>query len=173
MNLNSSLWSLLAVGAAVLVVGSTTAHAKTAQFGMAGCGVSSLIFDKPEDYEEKWKQIAGSLVESYLGIQSSAITSGTSNCRYTDSKTVDARDVFIDVNSPIIAQDAARGGGESINTLATMTGCSDASILGNTLQKNYSKLFGRELSKDEKMSTRLRSFMKSDETLAQSCSKQG
>ena len=167
MKLNLKALTTITAFAAISLI--QTAEAKTAHFGMSGCGVASLIFDNPNDYEEKWKQIVGSIVENYLGIQSSAITSGTSNCRYTNAKTVDARDVFIDVNAAIIAQDAARGSGETIETLATMAGCSDSTTLGTELRTHFSDLFKRELSEGEKISGRVREFMKSNSRLSKSC----
>lgn len=91
----------------------------TSMHHMAGCGLGSLAFKD----EEKWTQVGASLLNG-TGMQTFAISFGTSNCTYDG--VVDARlerEAFVEANYADLTRDIAVGDGEYISALATLYGC--------------------------------------------------
>jgi hypothetical protein len=87
--------------------------------GMAGCGLGSMIIDK----NEKWAQVASSLLNG-TGMQSFAISFGTSNC--TEDGVVEASSestAYIESNYANIQRDLANGSGEYLDGLVNAYGC--------------------------------------------------
>ena len=118
----------------LLALVATLATAQAAKYGMAGCGVGSLIF---EDRPGKVQILAGTTNDYF--VQSSSISSGTSNCVEMNSRA--EASLYITVNQEALAKDISRGAGETLTGLAQVLRCSNADELGNILQRNYSKLF--------------------------------
>lgn len=104
-------------------------------YGMSGCGLGSLWFDKNH------MQILSSTTNmSYTQIF--AVSSGTSNC--VDSPTTakaDRMDKYIIVNKLALADDIARGQGETIQGLAQIMNCQGAENLGSALQAKFATIF--------------------------------
>ena len=61
---------------AVAVIALMTSSAFAAKYGSAGCGLGSLIFEGDQTW---WKQVLATTTNG-TGMQSLAITLGTSNC---------------------------------------------------------------------------------------------
>ena len=107
-----------------------------AKWGMAGCGVGSMIFeDKPGKI-----QILASTTNYYF-VQSSSITSGTSNCEEMSGR--EEASLFITINEVALQKDISRGNGETLAGLAKILKCSNTDELGSSLQKNYESIFPR------------------------------
>lgn len=89
-------------------------------YGMAGCGLGSMVFKK-NVRSEQW---LASIVNDFFLPQSSMITTGTSNCVDVDEEQSQAeQEIFIDSNFHTMRTDASRGDGESLRAFAELMGC--------------------------------------------------
>jgi hypothetical protein len=136
----------LAISAGLLGVTALvpTAHA---EYGTAGCGLGSILFgDKPGIV-----QIFAATTNGLSGNQTFAITTGTSNCQDTAASAENTK-AFVQANREAVAKDIARGNGETISSLSTLAGCTDATAVGATLQKNFKTIFPNEQVSDVSVS---------------------
>jgi hypothetical protein len=111
----------LTFGAAVLLIAGS-AHA---QYGMAGCGLGSMLFSGDNS---TFKQILAATTNGTSANQTFGITSGTSNC--TSGGVVKAereQAAFAEVNFQDLKANMAAGGGEFLTSFATLLGCEDSS----------------------------------------------
>jgi hypothetical protein len=121
--------------AAAMAVMSVTSVAMADAYGTAGCGLGSIVFgDKPGMI-----QVLAATTNS-TGVQTFGITSGTSNCGSSEPSAESAK-AFVETNREALAKDAAKGNGETIASLTTLAGCSDAAAVGATLQSSFSTIF--------------------------------
>jgi len=156
-------WLVLAV---VLSAGAARADAEVpstgkATFGLAGCGLGSLVFGD----QKGAIQILAATTNSLFGSQTFGITSGTSNCVDSAAPKTGAR-IFIEGNREALAKDAARGSGETITTLSAVAGCKDAKAVGSVLQKRFAQLFPGEKVPVEQVSENVIKELRADSTLA-------
>nr|BFD58742.1 DUF3015 domain-containing protein [Bdellovibrio sp. CKG001]BFD62167.1 DUF3015 domain-containing protein [Bdellovibrio sp. HM001] len=104
-------------------------------YGSAGCGLGSIVMGSGGN------QILAATTNGTSGNQTFGISTGTLNCQqdgiFKSGKEVPA---FIEVNKVALANDAARGEGETLAGLANLMGC-DSKAMGTTLKKNYNKIF--------------------------------
>ncbi len=111
--------------------------AMAAAYGDAGCGLGSQFFGA----EKGFVQVFAATTNGTSGNQTFGMTSGTSNCvdagAVRGAKAVPA---FIETNVAVLAQDASKGQGENLNTLAHLMGCS-AQTFGPAVKQNYNKIF--------------------------------
>jgi hypothetical protein len=115
---------------------ASSAMAQDRPYGTAGCGLGSIVFGaKPGII-----QIFAATTNATFGTQTFGITTGTSNC-VDDPGAMGATASFIETNREVLAKDIARGNGETIATLTTIGGCSDATAVGKTLQARYRDIF--------------------------------
>lgn len=145
---------------AAAVISSASAHA--AKYGTAGCGLGAVVW---EDQPGKI-QILAATVNNIVSPQTSAITSGTSNC-VEDPKVASA--MYIAVNEQALRKDISRGSGESLTGLSKILQCSNSAELGSALQKNYGTIFPSESTKPEAINQNIRSTIKSDGSLSKTC----
>ncbi len=85
----------------------------------AGCGLGSLAIQD----NSKWAQVGASLLNG-TGMQSFAITFGTSNC--TEDGVASAsreKDAFVEANLADIRRDLSVGSGDYLSSLASLYGC--------------------------------------------------
>ncbi len=137
-----------------------TGVAQAAPYGTAGCGLGSLAFgDKPGMIQVVAATLNGT------GVQTFGITTGTSNCQDSATGKVGTK-IFIEGNREALAKDAARGNGETIDTLSRLAGCKDAKAVGSALQKNFSTLFPSESTPTEQVSTKVMDALQADKSLA-------
>ncbi len=111
------------------------APAFAGKYGMAGCGLGSMIF---EDQPGKI-QILAVTTNDIVVPQTSAISTGSMNCN--DSPTTAAVGKYIEVNQVALQKDVAKGNGETLSALLTLWKCDSQSEVGSTLQKNYSEIY--------------------------------
>ena len=112
--------------AAVVVSAVTVVGAKAAadNYGMAGCGLGSLVFQGSGD---QVSQVLAATTNGTFNSQTFGITSGTSNC--TPGGKVSAtmsRGTYFAANYNEIRREAATGKGERLAALAQLSGCSPA-----------------------------------------------
>jgi len=104
-------------------------------YGMAGCGLGSLVFkDQPGKI-----QIASSLINYFIIPQTSAITTGSSNCSEVSAEDVASH--YIENNSDSLKKDISQGNGETLNGLLTLWGCDNVDQVGANLQSNYQQIY--------------------------------
>lgn len=107
-------------------------------YGTAGCGLGSIAFHAQPGFI----QVVAATLNGIGGNQTFGISTGTSNCDIPQSGQQAA--VFIEVNREILAKDASRGQGETIDGLASILGCEDSATLGQALQSNFDNVFKKE-----------------------------
>lgn len=109
----------------------------TGVYGMAGCGLGSMAFGE----NTKINQILAATTNGTFGNQTFGISSGTSNC--TDrglAKIEKETELFVEVNYDVLQKEIAQGQGETLNSFASLLGCSDTPTLSKGLQSNYAQL---------------------------------
>jgi len=136
-------------------------------YGSAGCGLGSLAFGADTG---GW-QILASTTNSTFGTQTFGITTGTSNCESAlrgDSRRA-SLDNFVAANHVFLSNDAARGHGESLDSLAVVLGCNDSGTLGSTMKSNYGKIFPSAAVEPSEVSEAIVDTVLSDATLSKQC----
>lgn len=137
----------------------------TEAWGMGGCGFASLFIKE----KEMLPQIGASAVNYFFSAytQSSAISSGTSNCVTTRSNlAAKEQEVYITVNLASLSKEAAQGTGEHIQALAEVFGCPHEPF-AQLSQSRYNKIYSTN-----EPNTVLQNYLKevsSDQNLAKSC----
>ncbi len=132
-------------------------QAKAATYGMAGCGLGSLVWkDQPGMI-----QIAAATVNNIVSPQTSAITSGTSGCYDASGSSVQLD--YIETNKVALKEDAARGQGETLHGLMTLMGCTHASDLNSEIKSNYKTIFSQDNAKS------ILNAIQSNATVQKSC----
>lgn len=130
------------------------------QYGSAGCGLGSMIFEPNESI----MQIFAATTNGISGNQTFGITSGTSNC---DTGGGSARNVetFITANRATLAVEAARGRGETIQSLSSLAACGDADALARSLQSNFKTVFPSSTVSDQQVGRNMVTLMRNDSSL--------
>jgi hypothetical protein len=109
----------------------------TGSYGFAGCGFGSMIFEPKEN------QLIAITSNHITSSQVFGISSGTSNCMETipvPTNHAERLPEFIESNKDRLSAEAAKGQGETINTLSTILDCKHQEV-GSTLKENYKKIF--------------------------------
>ena len=140
------------------------ANAYARNYGLSGCGLGSLWIDK--NHAQIWSATTNGTAYNQLF----AISSGTSNCvESPTSAKADRMDKYIVVNKVALADDIARGQGETIQGLAQIMNCQQAEMLGSKLQSKFSTIFtSHEVSAND-ITDRIISVVGQDESLASAC----
>ncbi len=126
-------------------------------YGMAGCGLGSLVFqDQPGKI-----QIVAATVNDLVSPQTSAITTGTSGCYEESRDEVSMR--YIENNKSALKEDVARGQGETIEGLMTLWSCDSHSQVTQDLKKNYNSIFKTNET------TQILNDLKSNSEIQKSC----
>jgi len=136
--------------------------ALAARYGDAGCGLGNLVFQKKY-------QILAATTNSTAGNQMFGISSGTFNCVEGNPVALKEMPEFIDANRVALANDIARGGGESIESLSKVMGCTETDQLATRLQKKYTDIFPAEATDPESVTESILSVVREDEFLAENC----
>ncbi len=119
----------------VFVLVSTTAIAKN--YGSAGCGLGSMVVENDNTW---WKQVIASGL-NFTGSQSIAITVGSFNCDSPTPGKLAQIESYVEANKLALANDIAKGNGETITGLSTVYGCENSAAFGMTLKNNYKTIY--------------------------------
>ncbi|TGL44211.1 DUF3015 domain-containing protein [Leptospira perdikensis] len=141
-------------------------------YGMAGCGLGSMV--------SVWKndigQVLAATTNGSLSSQTFGITSGTSNCTTDGIVRADkAQEVFVIYNEEPLELETTRGTGERIRTIASLLGCpTHGSQLGKLMKEKHSFIFdkskeGDSVSRSKVILSRLKSKIAEDSELKQAC----
>lgn len=144
--------------AAFVFVGVASAR----PYGTAGCGLGNLWFGKNS-------QILAATTNGSSANQMFGISTGTSNCT-DDGKSASLRlPIFVEANKIALANDIARGNGETVTTLAKVMGCSETTGVGEKLQSNFASIFPNERVTTQHVSETIVETVKRDSRLAADC----
>lgn len=145
------------------------AHTKKAasfsrEYGLAGCGLGSVVMGKHGG------QVSAATTNGTSWNQTFGISAGTLNCVDSASAEVASRiDHFILVNRSQIQGDVARGQGETIAAISNYMGCEASSAqIGAELKNNYSAIFNQEAKANE-ITDSIITVILSKPALAQQC----
>ncbi len=107
-----------------------------------GCGLGSMAF---KGMSGPAPQILAVTTNGFFGTQTFGITSGTSGCDTNGRVTggTGRMFAFLEKNFEQFAADAARGHGETIDTIASIMGVSSEKA-GSVAQQNFAVLFSGE-----------------------------
>jgi hypothetical protein len=132
-----------------------------AKYGTAGCGLGSIIFGAKPGFMQVFAATSNG-----TGGQTFAITSGTSNCDSSAANQAGIARAFVESNREAFAKDVSRGSGETIQTLATISGCKDNVAVGASLQKNFKRIFPSAAVTNTDISAAAVDSLKQDKGLA-------
>ncbi len=133
-------------------------------YGLSGCGLGSLWIDKNH------MQMFSSTTNGSAANQLFGISSGTSNCvESPTSAKADRMDKYIIVNKVALADDIARGEGETIQGLAQIMNCQQADVLGSKLQSSFATIFPSHDVSVNDITDHIISVVGQDESLASAC----
>lgn len=121
----------------VAAVALMSCSAFAAKYGSSGCGLGSMIFEGDQTW---WKQVLAATTNG-TGMQTIGITLGTSNCDSPAPLKVGQAEAFVEANKVALANDIARGNGETIVGLSKVYGCNDSAEFGRALKTNYTSIF--------------------------------
>ena len=129
-------------------------------YGTAGCGLGSMAFGNQKGFI----QVLAATTNGLFGTQTFGITSGTSNCGEAAVGSNGTK-TFIEGNRDQLAKDAARGTGETIETLTALAGCGDPKEVGVMLQSHFTDLFPAQAANTQ-VSASVIDALRSDTSLA-------
>jgi hypothetical protein len=147
-----------------------TATASAQGYGLAGCGLGSVIFGNDS---AMIKQILAATTNGVFGNQTFGITSGTMNCTMGGMVKLDReQEAFVEVNFRDLKRDMAAGGGEFLNSFATLLGCEEGArpALARMTQQSYATLVPSADTTPMQLLGALKASVKATPALATSCS---
>ena len=150
----------------VMLLAASAAHAQG--YGMAGCGLGSMVFK-----DNSGTQILAATTNGTFANQTFAITSGTSNCASGGIiKAQREQAAFAEVNFQDLKRNMATGGGEFLTSFASLLGCEDTAkpALAKMTQAKYESILPTEKTTAMEMLSGVKSQIKADPALAGSCS---
>ena len=100
--------------------------------GPAGCGLGNVIFGKDS-------QILAATTNGSSYSQTFGITSGTSNCE--QSSGMAKLESYIEANPEALANDMARGEGETLVGLTEVLQCSNPTTAKTVLKSNFKQIY--------------------------------
>ncbi|MFK7823327.1 MAG: DUF3015 family protein [Oligoflexales bacterium] len=153
---------LLAKSSFLIFVLCKTVTAHAYHYGMAGCGLGSLIFE-----DQKGKvQLAAATLNNWVVPQTSAITSGTSGCYDTSENMAD---LFFKSNKQAILQEIAFGQGEALDGISKIYGCIEPTNLNKALRKQYSAIVGEQNPSADELRYNIESVIRNNSALLSTC----
>ena len=147
---------------------ATSLGAKPGDYGVAGCGLGSVIFGSAGEPQLLVATTNNTIVWDRLF----GITSGTSNCDTTTGAALyqeAEKEQFIALNYADLKQEIASGQGAKLSGLAKLMGCGHSVAFAAVLQKNHAYFFEVDKNEPAEFVKRLEAKIKSDSTLATSC----
>lgn len=112
-------------------------HHSGKNYGSAGCGLGSMLVEKDNTW---WKQVIAGTING-IASQSFAISSGTLNCDSPTPGKMAQIEAYIEANKMALANDIAKGDGETVSGLSKVYGCENNAAFGQALKSNYRTIF--------------------------------
>lgn len=169
---------ILSVVAFMAMMAFVAAPASAANYGMAGCGLGSMVFGPKGDMgssigNTKVSEVLAATTNGTFGSQTFGITTGTSNCTQGGMAMIEKeQELFAEVSYDEISREMAKGEGEYLTAFATVMGCSADvhSDFAAATKANYGKIFAEQATASDIVSS-VKSVLRSDAALAGSCSR--
>jgi hypothetical protein len=154
---------------AMLGVMFTASAARAQGYGMAGCGLGSLLFGNDNS---TLMQLLAATTNGFFGSQTFGITSGTSNC--TAGGVVKAereQAAFAEVNFQDLKRNMASGGGEFLTSFSTLLGCEDSAkpVFFKMAQEKYESILPSAKTGPIDLVVGVKAQIKADARLANAC----
>ncbi len=134
-------------------------------YGMAGCGLGSIVFGTKTQVLAATTN--GSSYNQFFGI-----TSGTSNCVPGGGTAFNLhrQEVFVHVNYDSLEQEMAVGKGEKLAAFATLLGCPAGQLdtFGTLVKKEHSRFFSNK-EDPSAMLKEVRNSIQADQNLSNAC----
>lgn len=151
------------------VIGSSVDKgSQSAAYGMAGCGLGSVLFGETES---RGGQVLAATTNGIYGNGTFGMSSGTSNCVPDNSASSAAMrknmDMFVAANRQSLANDIAKSNGETIVAISNIMGCKDSAYLGAKLQSRYETIFSSK--EDATVSDNMFNTVSTDRYLVENC----
>jgi hypothetical protein len=131
----------------------------TGKYGLAGCGLGSLVFES----QPGAVQVLAATTNGTSGSQTFGITTGTSNCG--PGAFASGTKNFVDANREMVAKDISRGQGEAIGALTQLNLCADSSKVGSALQKRFGEIFPTADVSNEAVTSEILKTLHEDKSL--------
>lgn len=148
-----------------LTLGAGDAFARS--YGMAGCGLGSVIIGA-----DGFLQIFAATTNGTFASQTFGITTGTSNCVRSGVVMADKeQEAFFESNYDELSGDIARGGGEHLEALSGLFGCSAEirPVLFQQAQASYETIFPSERTTPIQALYLLKVTLSQDDRIAAAC----
>lgn len=146
--------------------GSKSKKTFSRPYGMAGCGLGSLVIPK------QGSQVFAGTTNGTSSNQYFGITFGTSNCVDNGTGEVAHRmDQYIHVNKSQLAGDVAKGQGETIVALGQVMGCQPQAPLASALKAHYQDIFNGDQTTNI-VTDNIITVIQNDESLSTQCKTQ-
>lgn len=130
----------------------------------AGCGLGSVLLADQDD--TLVMNVLGATLNMTSGNQTFGMTTGTLNCNQDNA--LFAVQTYVDDNLDALAMDAARGEGESLETLASIWGVADEdkAVFIQATRTNFDKIFTSEAVTSQEVLANLNQVVAEDQQLA-------
>jgi Protein of unknown function (DUF3015) len=131
------------------LIGHSVDKADAGYYGMAGCGLGSVLFGESES---RGGQILAATTNGVYSNNTFGMSSGTSNC--VPEKAAHAAevkknmDLFIAANREALANDVVKSNGDTLTAMSEIIGCKDSAYLGAKLQSRYETIFKSKVDQD-------------------------
>lgn len=150
------------------LIGSAVDKADQGYYGMAGCGLGSVLFGESES---RGGQILASTTNNTYSNNTFGMSSGTSNCVPDKAENTAAvkknMELFVTTNREALANDIVKSNGETITTMASIMGCSDTKYLSAKLQSRYETIF--DSKENARVADNMYNTVSSDRYLLENC----
>ena len=142
------------------------------KFGAAGCGLGSMVFA-----DQKGKiQVLAATTNDAIFPQTSAISSGTSNCFEDGVAMADKeKEFFANANFESLHQEIAQGQGENLKAFAYLFGCQGQGVelFSQAVHTSYGSIFPSTQTNSVDMLGNIQAMVKTHPELQTSCSDRG
>lgn len=153
---------------ALIISTALASSALAAGYGAAGCGFGGMVIKD----NKILPQIGAWFLNSLLGNQTFAITSGTSECKGLGTVMAEKeQSLFVENNYHSLANEMAAGEGETLTTLSGLMGCTTeaSGTFAAYTKEHYTSLFKTEETTPNEMLAALKTGMSQDPVLAGAC----
>lgn len=129
----------------------------------AGCGLGGMLLEGKDDLVSN---VLAATLNATSGNQTFGMTTGTLGC--SKSNALVSVSTFVSDNMDMLAQDAARGEGETLDTLATLWGMDDAAKarFAAATQANFAKVFSSDSVTAQEVTRNLNQLVSEDAELS-------
>lgn len=128
----------------------------------AGCGLGSVLLEGKNTLAHN---VLAATLNATSGNQTFGMTTGTLGC--SKSNALVSINSFVSDNMDMLALDAARGEGETLDTLATLWGMDDAAKarFAAAAQANFAKVFSSDSVTSQEVTQNLNQLVSEDAQL--------